>query len=321
MTDDEIHQRLYPLSADLNYFDYISKHRPKLAHYTSVEVLEKILKTEQIWFASPLLMNDRQEMVYGLGEGTRFFNENKEITKACGTEPRANALRHYYYQYLREFSEAHARQVFVLCFSEYTADRPDGLLSMWRGYGANGNGAALVFDTSLIHRRDEVPIIISKVTYGGNSKRINVLRDKFIEYAAVIESLAVPDNQLWIFASRIFNYVKISALAFKHLGFEEEHEWRLIYLPERDTGGVFTKNTSYFIGPRGPEPKLKLPIAPIPIDPILPWTFADILDRIVLGPTLSNPLTEVAVKTMLTECGKAHFIPKLHSSTIPFRVI
>ena len=173
----------------------------------------------------------------------------------------------------------------------------------------------------LVHRRDEVPIIISEVTYGNDSERINKLRDRFVQFAVAIESLAVPDGQLWIFASHIFNYAKVSALTFKHLGFEEEHEWRLIYMPERDTGGVLTNYISYFIGPRGLEPKLKLPIAPIPADPILTWNFADILDRVVLGPTLSNPLTKMAVEKMLTECGKAHFIPKLHSSTIPFRVI
>ena len=91
-------------------------------------------------------------------------------------------------------------------------------------------------------------------------------------------------------------------------------------MPERDKGGVLKEKISYFIGPKGPEPKLKLPIGPIPIDPIPSRGFADILDRIVLGPTLSNPPAKIAIERMLVECGKAHFVPKLYSSTIPFRL-
>jgi hypothetical protein len=78
---------------------------------------------------------------------------------------------------------------------------------------------------------------------------------------------------------------------------------------------------SYFIGPRGPEQNLKLSIAPGPMDPIPAWGFADILDRVIPGPALLNPLTRIAVERMLVGCKKEHFIPRLHSSTIPFRLV
>jgi hypothetical protein len=321
MTNEEVDAQLLSLADDLNHFEYITANRPLLAHYTSIQVLESIMKTEQVWFSSPLLMNDKQEMFHGLDLGTRFFNSSPEITKACITEHRAVTLRDYYRRYLNEFYANHALQVYVLCLSEFDRARPDGLLSMWRGYGNNGNGAAIVFDTGLIHRRDEIPMIVSKVIYGSDTKRINVLRGKFGQFAAALASLNVTDDQLWIFASHIFNYVKVLALTSKHDGFEDELEWRLIYMPERDKGGVLKPNISYFIGPRGPEPKLKLSIAPIPIPPIPAWGFADILDRIVLGPALSSPLTKIAVERMLFECKKDHFIPKLHSSAIPFRMV
>ena len=321
MTDDEINQQLLPISEDLNYFKYIEDNKPLFAHYTSIQVLESIMKTDQVWFSSPLLMNDKQEMLHGLDLGTKFFNDSPEITQACTTEHRAVALRELYRRYLVDFYTNHALQVYVLCLSEFNPDQPDGLLSMWRGYGSNGNGAALVFDTGLINRRDEMPMIVSKVTYASDTERIFKLRAKFVQFAAALASLPVPDEQLYHFAFHIFNWVKVFALTSKHDGFEEEREWRLIYMPERDTGCVLKPNISYYIGPRGPEPKLKLPIGPIPIDPIPAWSFADILDRIVLGPALSNPLTKIAVERMLSECKKDHFIPKLRSSTIPFRMV
>jgi hypothetical protein len=93
MTNEELDARLLLLSDDLNYFDYIRDNRALFAHYTSIQVLESIIKTEQVWFSSPLLMNDKQEMLHGLDLGTRLFNDSPEITQACGTEPRAAALR------------------------------------------------------------------------------------------------------------------------------------------------------------------------------------------------------------------------------------
>ena len=321
MTNEELDARLLLLSDDLNYFDYIRDNRPLFAHYTSIQVLESIMKTEQVWFSSPLLMNDKQEMLHGLDLGTRLFNDSPEITQACGTEPRATALREYYRRYQDQFFAAHAFQVYVFCLSEFRRDQPDGLLSMWRGYGSNGHGAALVFDTGLIHRRDEIPMIVSKVTYASDDERILKLRAKFVQFAAALTSLGVPDEQLYIPAFQIFNWIKVFALTSKHDGFKEEDEWRLIYMPERDKDNVLKPNISYFIGPRGPEPKLKMSIAPIPIPPIPAWGFADILDRIVLGPALSNPLTLIAVERMLAECRKEDFIPRLHSSTIPFRMV
>jgi hypothetical protein len=321
MTNEEVDAQFLPLSDDLNYFDYISLNKPLLAHYTSIPVLESIMRTERIWFSSPLLMNDKQEMLYGLDLGTKLFNQNPDIAHACGTTDRAEKLREFYNGYVIQFYNNHAVDVYVLCLSEFDRDRPDGLLSMWRGYGNNGNGAALIFDTGLIHRRDEIPMIVSKVTYASEAKRTDKLWAKLQQFATKLAATTVSDEQLRLIAYQIFNYIKVSALASKHHGFEEEKEWRLIYMPDRDYRGILKASISYFIGPKGPEPKLKLRIAAIPIDPIPSWGLSDILDRIVLGPTLYNPLAKVAIERMLTECGKPHFIPRLHSSTIPFRMV
>ncbi len=38
-----------------------------LAHYTSVETVERILRDEELWFSNPLYMNDLEEMRAGIG--------------------------------------------------------------------------------------------------------------------------------------------------------------------------------------------------------------------------------------------------------------
>jgi hypothetical protein len=50
-----------------------------------------------------------------------------------------------------EFSESRSVDTYIFCLSEYDeANEKEGLLSMWRGYGQNGNGAALVFNPAKI---------------------------------------------------------------------------------------------------------------------------------------------------------------------------
>jgi hypothetical protein len=54
----------------------------------------------------------------------------------------------------------------LFCLSEHAKDDTDGRLSMWRGYGGNGNGAAIVFDTAKIAAREESPLVIAHVHDG-----------------------------------------------------------------------------------------------------------------------------------------------------------
>jgi hypothetical protein len=59
------------------YSDLETKTSPTepllLAHYTSVEVAEKILRDEEVWLSNPLYMNDLEEMRAGIGLGSQLF--------------------------------------------------------------------------------------------------------------------------------------------------------------------------------------------------------------------------------------------------------
>jgi hypothetical protein len=50
----------------------------------------------------------------------------------------------------------------------------------------------------------------------------------------------------------------------QHQGFKEESEWRLVYMRDRDKDKALDRMLSYWIGPRGVEPKLKFNIEHIP---------------------------------------------------------
>ena len=126
----------------------------------------------------------------------------------------------------------------------------------------------------------------------------------------------IPDDKLYLAGAFLFNLLKLFALKSKHDGFAEEREWRIIYLPERDTRKDAFK-PDYIVGKRGVEPKLRFEIKPI--DPGQTWTFGDILEQIILGPSLSFWLARRGVERMLETVGRPEFKEKISVSRIPLR--
>jgi hypothetical protein len=76
---------------------------------------------------------------------------------------------------------------------------------------------------------------------------------------------------------------------------------------------------SYWLGPRGVEPKLKLKIQAIPGLPETNVNLSQLVERVILGPSLSSPLARGTILKMLDMLGKSELKDRLMASTIPFR--
>src|SRR6185312_16567078 len=76
------------------------------------------------------------------------------------------------------FAKEHVLDTYVFCLSNHDKEDDDGRLSMWRGYGANGNGAAIVIDMAKINVTETSPLIIAKVSYDTSDARRDWLRAK-----------------------------------------------------------------------------------------------------------------------------------------------
>jgi len=148
MNDQEVSNLFEPLWADLKGNDSYPARRPLLAHYTSMVVLEAILRDNEVWFSNPLFMNDLEEVRFGINEGASLFLASQEIDSACGSQQRSNMLKAAFKYWYDQFANEHVLDTYVFCLSEHIKEDTDGLLSMWRGYGGNGSGAAIVFDTA-----------------------------------------------------------------------------------------------------------------------------------------------------------------------------
>lgn len=309
------------LWSDIQSAQTFPTKRPLLAHYTSIAGLECIMAGDEVWFSNPLYMSDLEELRFGMREGAQAFGQNEAIRSACGSTERYNRLIHAFDHQFDQFSDRHAFDIYVFCMSEHDVKNTDGLLSMWRGYGGNGNGAAIIFDSTQLNYVEGSPLVIANVTYASRDERLQWIDEKLSVLANSISSADVPDEKLHLPAYAFFERLKIFSIFTKHHGFSEEKEWRAVYMRERDRDHKMENMLGYAVGKRGIEPKLKLKIGPIEGFTTGDISLEKIVHQIILGPSVSSPLAVSAVRRMLEKVGKHGLASKLTASTTPFRSV
>ena len=295
--------------------------KPLLAHYTTIATVASVLATDEVWLSNPLFMNDHEEVRFGVENGVSIVREaGTEIRAACGSDKR-------FERFMEAFEELHQKVVtesvldyYVLCMSEHPGvEDDDGVLSMWRAYGGNGNGAAIVFDAAQLGERELPFLVLGKVNYDSSENRLAWIRGSLAKFVALLKEGAIPTDDLHLAAWTLFERLKLNALFTKHRGFQEEKEWRLVYLKERDTENVLHSMVGYHVGSRGVEPKLKFSIKPIENVTVPDLSLDKLVARVLLGPTISTSLSRASFTRMLELEGKASFVDRLGASSIPLR--
>lgn len=320
MTDNEIFATFDPLWSDIQHEKNYPKLRPLLAHYTSIANLEAVMRSEELWFSNPLFMNDTEEVRFGMHEGSKAFHNSQEIKAACGSAARYQVLVDLFNRFYRTYENDHVFDTYVFSLSVHDLKDTDGMLSMWRGYGGNGHGVAIVFDSEQIQYKETgSPLIISKVEYMNPDARRAWIGGKMKEFSELLTKTSVPDHQLAFPVAQLFERIKIAALFTKHEGFKEEAEWRVAYLKERDPSGVFSSMMSYGLGRNGVEPKLKFKIKPIDGYTAPDISLDKLVNRIVLGPMMSGALARQSVCRMLETINKGSMVDRVCVSSIPYR--
>lgn len=315
-------RNLYP--SFLTLFDDIPKdhdfqNNPQLlAHYTTLGVLEAMLKNDEVWFSNPLLMNDIQETTVALNDGMRAFLASPAIRQSFALKEDLDLFEQALNANYNRFFQEHRFDTYILCLSEHRAADMDGRLSMWRGYGDAGKGVAVVFDATQVPRVETSPLLLSKIWYASLEERLDWYRAASHNISVIIQRERPTGNEIWVAAEVLFARLRMFALFTKHKGFEEEQEWRMAYLPERDPAGALKPYLSYHNGPRGVEPKLKLKMSSK--DTFGVEISSDVLiNRIILGPNSQSPLALLSAKRMLEATKRGALIGRLVASTIPYR--
>lgn len=320
MKDQALYDKFWDsLIADVDEKQSFPAIRPLLAHYTSIAGLEGIVRNSEIWFSHPLAMNDSEELRFGMRAGAAAFRESHALRHACQSDKRFEFLLRAFDDAFRRFWNEHAFDTYVFCTSLHGADDNEGRLSMWRGYGGNGSGAAIVLNTEKLNEDATSPLILSRVIYATRAQRQAWIQSRIAILAESITKLHLTDDQLSLPARAFLERLTLFSLFTKDIGFLEENEWRAVYMPSRDLKKLYLTMLGYSIGPGGLLPRLKFKVAPLAGVVGSDASLGKLLDRIILGPSQSGPLALETVKRMLRQLGHRKLAERVVASTIPYR--
>ncbi len=293
--------------------------RPLLAHYGSLDTIEKILKHEELWLSHPLQMNDVEEVSSGINAAMNLLRSNGKFLETLGTDDRRELFFSSLDRLYSDYATDGVLDLYVICFSEHLQDNHDGNLVMWRGYGGEGSGAALILDTSRIEPLDQQALILDRVSYETRESRLDKIEIQIERICSFLNEYTVPILDIQMLAKHIFERILIAAVYTKNRCFEDEKEWRLVYFSQRDKSDFFKTQFSYDIGPQGVHPRLKLNFEEYSEFRGKEIKIADLLDSIILGPSNSAPVVGMAAARMLDQLNLSHLKSRLFVSTIPYR--
>lgn len=242
--------------------DEIVKKHPELYHYTSFAGLESILTNNQLRLTYIRSLNDREEMTAFKPRFVKIIHKSvlsiiEEKCKASAQFSRlvqknggiktaskkiSSELTNLIYLQLTGkglLPPAVHPFIFSFCTPDNENIAKHGLLSQWRGYGING-GYSVVFDTKRLHEQIEADALIQPAEYLGS------LGDVAYSHLSDDEIADNFSTNLQDLTNHIVNYIKYNELEhlqntliplvrcaclYKHWGFFEEQEVRLVIVP------------------------------------------------------------------------------------------
>ena len=222
---------------------WLSRHQsppPLLYHYTTAEGLLGMLQSRQLWATNVRFMNDTSEMAHGI-----------ELVRETFTTIEPEVVRRSSIRKLAFESARTAIDAMVTDAEKFTKHFAvsfcsDGnLLSQWRGYGQLGGGFAVGFASQDVGRYaaeilssyqgnpKDLAVFLRKVEYKEDEQRDLVrgwIRFLVDTLAAVKDHRAMLDAELWTTgpAGVVARMIYECLVCFKHHGFAEEGEYRLI---------------------------------------------------------------------------------------------
>lgn len=316
----------------------------ELMHYTSAAGLTGILNSQCLWATHSSFLNDASEIrvfferrLPGLieaevrsafqeigktSDGARIIAEFGGVDSAI--QAQAESLTTSILEATSRFNEPH---ITSFCASTDSRIRTHGLLSQWRGYGSDG-GYAIVFDSArleLLLEKEARTFDYMHAQWGDVH-----YYDESLDTSSAAEEIHKAEEELRAgIAAYLRNpredsfepvYEAITTLSclYKHWGFHEEREVRIIVIPTNASVREATpeprrsaKTVSTFTRDGFPVPYLKLfertagsvELTQLPIR------------RVIVGPHRDSIRRKQAVEILLRSLNIA---AEIHVSEIPY---
>ena len=297
-----------------------------LVHYTSFEGFQGIVESNQFWFSPVSAMNDIEEV----RRGKKFIVENAAAgRKAASSLFAIQQVDSELWQAMTSEFDARldwdAKNTFISCWSECHPEfGTHDDLTMWRGYGNDGNGVAIVVnpDMFLLNQGYAAEVIACPVSYESEDQFAARAANFFRAFA--VNLLSLTDEERNTFRALIIHaFAELCfylAISHKHTGFEREKEWRFVW--RRNPVLEFDDLEQYVLtqsSPRGMVERLCLPLSGTPDFAPTSLDLRALISRVMVGPAFDMGSSERALINLLKRNGFDLTKMFVERSAIPYR--
>jgi len=212
-------------------------------------------------------------------------------------------------------------KVYLLSVLEHDESENElGRLSMWRAFSAQSEPVALVL---------KIPALSAVSQALGISFNPVLYAEKGQQYLAIDEVIKNVKNHRSflkklnpdLVATTIVSMLLVNIVCVKHKGFQDEREWRCIYLPEYVTSEASSRLIEFGVEEFDglPQNIYKIPLTSA-VDPVLSdIDFCKIFDGLIIGPSEFSDGLYKSFCQELKEIGVLEAESKVRVSDIPVR--
>ena len=289
----------------------------RFSHYTTAEAGLKIISSRRLWMRSSLCMADYREVEHGHDLLVQAFSKKRDTFFATadavhpGIAKEAFGLFDGWWEQIR-------LNTYVTSVSDHRGGLEDSLgrLSMWRAFGGTSPRVALVFRVPWYTPAAlALGVIFSPVAYLGHEGAeavLDLVMKNITDDADFLKALT-PEE----FKASIFQMLISAVFCAKHEGFLEESEWRGVYCPAFKGATLVEQSSAIVSGV--PQKIFEIPFDGTKYVELAELDLAQILDRVIVGPTSYPWVMYEAFVEALTAAGIPDGGNKVIVSNIPIR--
>jgi len=264
-------------------------------HYTTSVGLKGIIENNCLWATNLSYVNDSKELSVGLDV---YKQVSKKLCRKLKIEPAKKILN----SFIHRLNQKNMSSRYACCFT-VNSDQ----LSQWRGYGLNGQGYSIGFETNGLIGNLEPYAEPSRIIYDLETQKVYAefhIEQLLNSILKAIESTQLnPVDYLNDFTSILEQEAEFTILGFKHTGFSEESENRFhLSNPGKEQVLILEKNGILIPYVELKMHKgLKLPVR-----------------RVTIGPTADYERAKKGVEFLLEKNGFPNV--EVLKSEIPFHI-
>ncbi len=307
-------QIFFPYAAS-KYLDMTSGNG-RFVHYTTAEAAVNMIRTKEVWMRNATAVNDFMEIEHGIRCLTNAYNgalgERFKIALNKIFPGFTDELEQKFNGWLPHFRT----DTFITSVSEHLSEEDTlGRLSMWRAYGGSTGIAVVLNQGPFLSQSDALKAYTSPVAYKSIAS-FGLDFEKVVQNIETATTFIESIGRDQVMAS-VFAMLRFSILCTKHPGFSEEREWRVVCSPAFERSDRLIEDIQIIRGT--PQKIYKIPLKNVPEQGLLGAEVAEIVERVIVGPTQYPTSVKDAVVSLLESAGVQNAATKVFVSDIPLR--